>query len=196
MKHLIIYGPEGSGKGTQALLLGKKLNLPVLTSGDLVREAAANDKSRLGDICRAALTEGRYVPDAEIFTLWEQKLRSPDAIKGFILDGFPRNKNQTEFLFKTIEPLNFSIDRLIYINISDEEAIKRLSKRHRAVYEGSTDNHDSPERVSGRLSIYRKQEKDLLEFFRERNLLQEIDGLGTVDEVSARILNGLKVSLT
>ncbi|MBI5465612.1 nucleoside monophosphate kinase, partial [Candidatus Gottesmanbacteria bacterium] len=76
--HIIFYGPEGAGKGTQAKLLSEKLNLPILTSGDLVREAAANDPGLLGDICRRALHEGKYVADSEMFVLWKNRLKRKD----------------------------------------------------------------------------------------------------------------------
>src|SRR3989344_4114329 len=106
--HLIVYGPEGSGKGTQSKLLSEKLNLPVITSGDLVREKA-KENSTLGKICLKALSEGQYVADDVMFKLWKEKLSDDKAKKGFILDGFPRNIHQAEFLLNEIKKLGYAI---------------------------------------------------------------------------------------
>ncbi len=190
--HLIIYGPEGSGKGTQAEKLGKFFNLPVYTSGDLVREAAAKSDDRLGKICRQALTLGNYVPDEEMFLLWKKKLKSAINKKGFILDGFPRNINQAKFLFKEIEKYDYQIDKVIYLKIGDEQSIERLSKRSRKLFKGSNLSHDTRHRIVKRLTIYHQQEKKLLDFYREKNIILEIDASKSIDQVFEDILKGLK----
>ena len=84
--HIVFFGPEGSGKGTQAKLLSDKLGLPILTSGDLVRDAATNDRGIIGEVCRQALSEGKYVADSEMFVLWKHRLKQPDALGGWIMD--------------------------------------------------------------------------------------------------------------
>lgn len=191
--HLIIYGPEGSGKGTQAKLLAEKLNLTVFTSGDLVRDAALNNKGKLGEACRLALSEGKYVDDKNMFAIWENKLQDAESKKGFILDGFPRNILQAQFLFQNVEKNEYRIDRVIYINLSDDEAVKRLALRHRELYTGSSINHDDPKRVKQRLAIYRAKEKDLLEFFQKKNLLIEVDGNKNIKEVTQQIYQKLNI---
>ncbi len=191
--HLIIYGPEGSGKGTQAKLLAEKLNLTVFTSGDLVRNAALNNKGELGKACRLALSEGKYVDDRKMFALWENKLQDTTCKKGFILDGFPRNIVQAQFLLQNVEKNEYQIDRVIYINLSDDEAVKRLALRHRELFKGSNINHDDPKRVKQRLTIYRAKEKDLLEFFKKKNLLLEIDGSKNIQEVAHQIYQKLNI---
>ncbi len=191
--HLIIYGPEGSGKGTQAKLLAEKLKVPVYTSGDLVRQAAAEDKSPLGDDCRKALTEGKYVDDSNMFQLWENRLQTDEAKKGFLLDGFPRNKKQAEFLFEKVEGYGYGIDRLIYLKLSDAESINRLSLRHRTLFAGSTVNHDDPKRVAQRLKVYREKEEEMLSFFRSKDLILEIDAAGTIEKVHEDIVKALKI---
>ena len=191
--HFIIYGPEGSGKGTQAKLLAEKLHLKVYTSGDLVREAALKDKGLIGKVCRKALNEGKYVADKSMFVLWRNKLKTEEAKKGIILDGFPRNFNQAEFLFKNIDQYGYTIDKVIYLELTDAEAIERLVKRHRKLFEGSNINHDDPERVKKRLTVYRKKEKKLLSFFKKKQLILEINALGTTDEVFVRIISALQV---
>src|SRR4030042_2347481 len=171
--HLIVYGPEGSGKGTQAKLLSEHYRLPLWTSGDLVREAAQRGKSKLDRACQSALETGTYVSDEYIFTLWRKKLRENQAKSGYILDGFPRTLNQAKFLHKEISSHGYSIDKILYLKLSDEESRKRLAKRRRKLFAGSTVFHDSKDRVNRRLMQYRKEEKKLLHFFRDKYKLLE-----------------------
>ncbi|OGG04065.1 hypothetical protein A2W14_00590 [Candidatus Gottesmanbacteria bacterium RBG_16_37_8] len=192
--HLIIYGPEGSGKGTQGKLLAEKLNLEVYTSGDLVREKAKQESTQEGKICRQALLTGQYVPDNVMFKLWQEKLESKDALKGFILDGFPRNIHQAEFLFSVISKVNYDVDKFIYIKLSDEESLKRLLKRNRQVFEGSGVSHDTEERVKKRLQVYHQMEVDLVDFFRKKGLLVEIGGEQSVDNVFEEIKAKLNIN--
>jgi adenylate kinase len=189
--HLIIYGPEGSGKGTQAKLITEKYKLPVFTSGDLVRDTAKNNKSLLGEACRTALSDGKYVDDNTMFALWTDKLGTFEAKKGFVLDGFPRNINQAEFLFREMEKYGYSIDKVIFLQISDDVSRKRLALRNRPIFEGSSVTHDSPERVNKRLESYHGMEKLLLPFFEKKNLILKIQGEGTVEEVFGRITSGI-----
>lgn len=185
--HLIIYGPEGSGKGTQAELLGKKYNLPVLTSGDLVRNKA-KEKNGLGKICLTVLKEGRYVTDEIMFKLWEEKLASFISAKGFIVDGFPRNVNQAKFLLETLAKLKLSVDYFIYLNLPDEESRKRLLKRNRKLFEGSNISHDTLERINHRLKLYRNLEAPILDFFNKNKLLIEVDARQSVENVFHSII--------
>lgn len=191
--HFVFFGPEGSGKGTQAKLLSQKLGLPVFTTGDLVREAAANDKTKLGNMCRKVLLEGKYLPDKEVSKLLETKLKSDTAKKGFILDGFPRSLKQAQFLDETIRKSGYDLDKFIYLKLADGEAVKRLAKRKRAIFGGSKILHDDPERVRQRLAVYRKNEKNVLEFYKDRNLFLEVDALGRVEEIFNNILRGLNI---
>lgn len=192
--HLVIYGPEGSGKGTQAKLLSEKLALPIYTSGDLVREVAASKSERIGKACREALRTGKYVSDRQMFVLWGKKLETKEAKKGFILDGFPRNINQVKFLMKTVARYGYSLERVIYLKLNDEEALERLAKRHRPLYSGSTIDHDDPERVRKRLKIYRQEEEKALDFFRKENLLLEVDADKSISEVFDEIVERLSLN--
>lgn len=192
--HIVIYGPEGSGKGTQAKLLGEKLNTPVYTTGDLVREAAQKDKSELGDICRKVLSEGKYLPDDKVSLLILGKLKGSEAKKGFVLDGFPRTVGQAQFLEKLTNEEGFDIDRFIYLKLSDEESVKRLVKRKRILFGGSNILHDDPERVKQRLLVYRKNEKEVLKFYEIRNLVLEVDAGQTVEKVFSDIVLGLHIN--
>jgi adenylate kinase len=189
--HLIIYGAEGSGKGTQAQLLGQKLSLPVYTSGDLVRESAQNDTGPLGDACRTALSSGTYVSNEHMFSLWEKRLESDQAKNGFLLDGFPRNATQAQFLMEVVKKSGYSIDKVIHLHISDDESIKRLSLRNRKLFTGSDESHDSPDRVKKRLAQYRAQEKELLDFFSAQNLVVTVNAAQAREQVFADTVQAL-----
>jgi adenylate kinase len=189
--HLVIYGPEGSGKGTQAALIAEKYSLPVYTSGDLVRETAANTSGKLGDACRKALSEGAYVSDNDMFELWKGKLVSGEAKTGFILDGFPRTLPQANFLLTEIKKCGYTLDRVIFLSLSDEESITRLTKRHRKLFAGSDSTHDTPELIGKRLKEYRKSEKTLVSFFQRHKLLLKVDGAQTAEAVYDDIVTGL-----
>jgi adenylate kinase len=191
--HVVFYGPEGSGKGTQAKLLAEKLKVPILTSGDLVRDAAANDKGIIGEVCRNALAEGKYVADSEMFVLWKWRLKEEDAKGGWIMDGFPRNIDQAEFLDDKIDKYGYKIENVIYLNLSEEESIKRLLKRARPLHPGSSELHDSPERIKSRLEIYKESEKDVLEYYRKMGVLTEVNADQSVEEVHKIILNKLGI---
>ncbi len=190
--HIVFYGPEGSGKGTQAKLLAEKLNYPILTSGDLVRDAAANDKGIIGEVCRQALSEGKYVADSEMQVLWKWRLKEDDAKGAWIMDGFPRNLEQARFLDDKIDKYGYKIEFAFYLKLSEEESIKRLQKRARPLHEGSAELHDSPERIKSRLSIYKEGEKDVLEYYRAEGVLVEIDADQDVEHVHADIMKAIQ----
>jgi len=191
--HLVIYGPEGSGKGTQAKLLSDKLGIPIYTAGDLVRWSATNDEGYIGDLARKVLGEGTYLSDTEMCQLLEAKIKKSDAQGGFILDGFPRSLAQAQFIMKLSEKLNFHIDRVIYLKLGSKDSILRLVKRKRKLYSTSNILHDDPERIKKRLKIYKALEKELLDFYKKKNLLLEIDGSRTIEEVHSDIVSGLRI---
>lgn len=186
--HIVFFGPEGSGKGTQAKLLAGKLNLPILTSGDLVRDAAANDKGIIGEVCRDALAQGKYVADSEMFVLWKWRLKEEDAKGGWIMDGFPRNVNQAEFLDDKLNKYGYKIEKVIYLDLPEELTYERLLKRARPLHEGSTELHDSPERIKSRLEIYKESEQKVLEYYNKFGVLEKIDANQSVEKVHEDIL--------
>lgn len=192
--HIVFYGPEGAGKGTQAKLLAEKLKLPILTSGDLVREAAESDKGLIGDVAREALKEGKYVADSEMFVLWKHRLKRDDAKGGWIMDGFPRNPEQALFLDDKIDKYGYNVEHAIFLKLPEDESIRRLLKRARPLHEGSSELHDSPERIQSRLAIYKESEKDVLEYYRKKGNLIEIDANQPVEKVHQDILVALGVS--
>ena len=186
--HIVFYGPEGSGKSTQVKLLTDVMHLPVLTSGELVRDAAANDKGIIGEVCRQALEEGKYVADSEMFVLWKWRLKEEDAKGGWIMDGFPRNVEQAKFLDDKLDKYGYTVDKVIYLNLSEAASITRLAKRARPLHPGSIETGDTPERIKMRLSMYKVGEKDVLDFYRTKGALVEINADQTIEEVHAAIM--------
>ncbi|OGG31461.1 hypothetical protein A3A63_03515 [Candidatus Gottesmanbacteria bacterium RIFCSPLOWO2_01_FULL_46_9] len=189
--HILVYGPEGSGKGTQAKLLSEKLHIPILTSGDLVRAAAANDKGMIGDVCREALAEGKYVADSEMYVLWKRRLKEDDAKNDWIMDGFPRNVDQATFLDDKLNKYGYKIEVVYYLNISQEESLKRLIKRARPLHPGSHELHDSPERIRSRLRVYKEGEGHVLDYYRKQGVLAEIDAAKSAEDVHKDIIGHL-----
>lgn len=186
--HIVFFGPEGSGKGTQAKLLSEALRLPILTSGDLVRDAAANDRGIIGEVCRQSLAEGKYVADSEMFVLWKWRLKDEDAASAWIMDGFPRNVEQAKFLDDKISKYGYKIEKVIYLNLSEDESYRRLIKRGRPLHEGSNELHDSPERIKQRLEIYKQGEQAVLDYYRNQGALVEINADQSIEDVHKEIM--------
>lgn len=183
---IIVYGPEGSGKTTQGRLLAEKLHLPHLVSGDLIRKYAAEDKGIMGDICRSALAKGHYVADSEMFVLWKQRLKDKDAEKGFIIDGFPRNMSQALFLDDKLSKYGKDVSMVVYLKVPEKISIERLLKRARRNPDGTL--NDTPELIRERLRRYKMEEKDVLDYYQKKGVLQEIDGDRSVEEIHEDIL--------
>lgn len=178
---IIFYGPEGSGKSTQAKMLAEKLKLPYLGSGDLVRKYSAEDRGIMGEICRESLSLGHYVADSEMFVLWKQRLKETDVQNGFIIDGFPRNHTQALFLAEKLDKYGHNVDHVFYLAVSETESIKRLLVRGRTNPDGSL--HDSPEKIRQRLKMYAEQEADVLKFYEEEGRLHKINGEQTIEKI-------------
>jgi len=206
---LIVFGPPGAGKGTQAERIAKKLGIPHVATGDVLREAVAK-KTELGVKARGYMERGELVPDGIVVGIVEERLRRPDCEKGFVLDGFPRTLGQAEALDEMLEKLGTSIDVVINLETSEEEIIKRLSNRRTcrvcgAVYHlifnppkspGRCDRcggelyqreDDKEEVIKRRLKIYRVQTKPVIEYYREKSVLRTIDGNKSIEDVSRSI---------
>lgn len=189
--YVIFYGPEGSGKTTQAEMLAEKIGVPHLASGSLVRRAAENDQGIIGDACREALQKGYYVADSEMFVIWKARLKDPDTQDGWVIDGFPRNLSQSEWLSAKLDKYNKTVDKVFYLDVSEEESIRRLAKRGRRSPDGSL--HDSPERIKERLRRYKKEEQDVLHYYENMGVLEKVDGERSIEEIHKEILQICRV---
>lgn len=187
---IILYGPEGSGKSTQGKLLAKKLNLPHLVSGDLVRKYAAEDKGIMGRICSETLKKGHYVADSEMYVLWKQRLKEKDVQKGFIIDGFPRNMSQALFLDDKVSKYGKKISAALYLKVREKISIERLLARGRKSPDGSL--HDSQENIKERLRRYKTEEKDVLDFYRKKGVLIEINGEQEIEKIHEDIIKQIE----
>jgi adenylate kinase len=175
---LILTGIQGSGKSTQGNLLSKQLNLPYLSTGHIFRQIA-KEKTALGRYIKNTMTAGFLIPDDKTIEIVEHYLRRPEYKKGYIIDGFPRTLNQAK-KFKN------NIDHVVYLEIPDKEALWRLS--YRADKEREDETLDALRR---RIELFHKVTKPVLEFYREKGRLVEIDGTKTIEEVNEEILKSL-----
>lgn len=177
MHKIFILGPQGSGKGTQANILAAKLGVPALSMGQLLRDRIAEGDEFAKNI-EQILTRGDLVSDKDALMILQERLAKSDAAEGFVLDGYPRNLSQLAASREVIVPTH-----VIVLNVSREIAIERLRARA-----GREQRHDdTPEAMNRRLQIYEENTKPMLEEFRSRGVVHDVDGVGTVDEVAERI---------
>ena len=184
---IIFLGPPGSGKGTQAEMLSKKLNFQHISVGDLLRENISNN-TNLGKLATTYVDSGELVPDDLIIELVNSSVQSlqnnkDSQFSGMILDGFPRTINQASSLDVKISDLGAKIKSVIYLDILDEKIITRLQSRGR--------NDDKPKLIRNRLDVYRDQTEPLLGYYNEKKLLDSINGDQEVEDVNSNILNVL-----
>tara|TARA_S200000501_G_scaffold273921_1_gene257551 strand:- start:898 stop:1482 length:585 start_codon:yes stop_codon:yes gene_type:complete len=184
---LIFLGPPGSGKGTQAEMLTKKLKYVHISVGDLLRDNISNN-TELGKIASSYVDSGELVPDDLIIELVNSSINNfqneNSQFIGVILDGFPRTIKQASSLDIKINDLGVVIKAVIYLDITDEKIISRLENRGR--------NDDKPELIKNRLVVYRKQTEPLLGFYKNKNLLQSVNGDQNLEKVNNNILDFLK----
>jgi adenylate kinase len=185
-RRLLLLGPPGAGKGTQALRLVQRLGIPQISTGDMLRAAVAAG-SDVGRKARSFMDAGKLVPDAVVIGVAEERLGRPDAKPGFILDGFPRTVAQAEALDRMLPRLGVALERCVALLVDEEQLVKRLLRR--AEIEGRSD--DNEHAIRERMREYEEKTKPLIEYYRGRGVLREVDGLGTVDEVAQRIERAL-----
>lgn len=181
---IVLLGPPGSGKGTQAALLVEQLEVPHISTGAILRDATKKG-TQLGLQAKALTDKGELVPDNVMSELLEERLGSEDVANGFILDGYPRNLAQASSLEALLERLDKPIDQAILIDIDDEHIIKRIAKR--ALEEGRAD--DTEETVRNRLRVYAEQTAPVADFYAERGLLTKVLGEGSRNEIFQRLLS-------
>lgn len=180
---LVLLGAPGSGKGTQAARLKEHLQVPHISTGDLLRaEVAAG--SPLGLQAKEVMARGDLVSDEILLGMLKDRFSRPDTRNGFILDGYPRNLAQAGALDQLLKELGQHFDAAVQLKVDNEQIIERLAGRAKA--EGRAD--DSPESVRHRLKVYDDQTAPVIDFYRQHGELTEVDGMGTLDEVFGRII--------
>lgn len=179
---ILLLGAPGAGKGTQAATLVERLGIPHISTGDMLRKAVA-DKTEIGLEAKVVMDAGKLVSDDIVIAIAEERLSQPDTEKGFVLDGFPRTRAQAEALDDTLSRLGTPLARCVAVTVDTEAVVQRLLKRARL--EGRAD--DNEETIRERMRVYDAQTAPLLEYYGGKGILSEVDGMGTVEEVSARI---------
>lgn len=210
---VVLLGPPGAGKGTQAKLLQEKFAACQISTGDILRKAVT-EKTPLGQEAAQYIDRGALVPDDVIVKLVAERLKEKDCEKGFILDGFPRTIPQAESLDTILKEMGLSLNRVLSVQVPRAVVIERLAGRRNCKNCGALSHmvfnppkkagvcdrcggelyqrqDDEEETVVNRLKVYEKQTAPLVNYYRERNLLREIDGVGAVDEIRGRVLSAL-----
>ncbi len=182
--NLILTGPPGAGKGTQAKLLAKRLGIPQIATGEILREAVASG-SELGQRVQAIMQRGELVPDEVVIEIVDERLAREDCAPGFILDGFPRTRDQAEALERLLGRARREPVRVVSLEVPEDVLRQRILERG----EGRAD--DTEETIATRLEVYRQQTAPVLDYFRSG--LLRIDGVGSVEEISARIVEAIGV---
>ncbi len=184
----LIIGPPGAGKGTQAAKLSALFGIPAIATGDIFRYNIKNE-TPLGLEVKSIVDAGDYVPDSLTNELVRSRLEEPDAVSGFLLDGYPRTLSQVNFLDQILAKKDQKLDAVIRLVADVEIVVTRLRKR--ALEQGRVD--DSEEAIRHRQDVFLRETAPLIEVYGERGMLVTVDGIGGIDEVAERILSGLAV---
>jgi adenylate kinase len=179
---LIFLGPPGAGKGTQAAILAQACGIPHISTGEILREAIAN-QTELGQKAQGFVDRGELVPDSLILDLIRERLQQSDAQQGWILDGFPRNVSQAEFLSGLLTELNQNCDVALNLEVPDATLIERLLSRGR--------KDDNQETIRRRLEVYREQTAPVIDFYQKQGALKSVDGNRSLEEVTAALKNAI-----
>lgn len=211
---MVLLGPPGAGKGTQAKLLQERFKACQVSTGDILRKAVA-EQTPLGKQAAQYIKQGALVPDPLIVNLVAERLQDKDCEKGFILDGFPRTISQAESLDEILTRMGLTLDRVLSVQVPHSVIVQRLAGRRTckgcgALYhltldppdkEGVCDrcggelyqrDDDREETITARLKVYETQTAPLMNYYRERGLLRDIDGVGKVDEIRSRVIKVLE----
>jgi len=183
MINLVLFGPPGAGKGTQASNLVEKYNLVHLSTGDIFR-ANIKGETDLGKLAKEYMDRGNLVPDEVTIKMLESEVDKHGDANGFIFDGFPRTTPQAEALDRFMQSKNTSISLMLALQVPDDELKKRLVKR--AETSGRADDAD-PKIIENRIEVYKKETAPVAAYYKKQDKLAEIDGLGSIEEISQRL---------
>ncbi|MEV5345609.1 adenylate kinase [Streptomyces achromogenes] len=212
---IVLVGPPGAGKGTQAVRLAEKLGIPHISTGDLFR-ANISRQTELGKLAKSYMDAGNLVPDEVTIAMAKDRMEQPDAENGFLLDGFPRNVSQAEALDELLRDEQMTLDAVLDLEVPEEEVVKRIAGRRicrndsshvfhvtysPAKQEGVCDvcggelyqrDDDSEDTVRKRLEVYHTQTEPIIDYYKAQELVVTISSLGPVDEITQRALEALK----
>lgn len=182
-RRLLIVGPPGAGKGTQAERIVEKLGVPAISTGDIFRANVSNE-TELGVLAKSYMDKGEYVPDSVTNEMVESRLGEDDAANGFLLDGYPRTVAQVEALDGILEKLGVALDAVILLDVESEAIVQRLLQRGKE--QGRSD--DNEETIRRRIDVYGEQTTPLIDIYDKRGLVKRVDGMKDIDAVTADIL--------
>ena len=183
---LILMGPPGAGKGTQAKVIAERLSIPAISTGDIFRKNVS-EKTELGVEAKRYMDAGDYVPDEITNAMVRARLAEPDASDGFLLDGYPRTVAQVAELDSMLTDAGQQIDAVVVLTVDQDEVVQRLL--HRAHQEGRVD--DTEEVMRHRQDVYAQQTAPLIKVYDDRGMLVKVDGMGPVEEVTSRVFEAL-----
>ncbi|MFE3409348.1 adenylate kinase [Streptomyces mirabilis] len=212
---IVLVGPPGAGKGTQAVRLAEKLRVPHISTGDLFR-ANISQQTELGKLAKSYMDAGNLVPDEVTIAMVKDRMEQPDAVNGFLLDGFPRNVQQAEALDQLLETKGIKLDAVLDLEVPEDEVVKRIAGRRICRNDSSHVFHvtysppkkegvcdvcggelyqredDSEETVRTRLEVYHTQTEPIIAYYKAQGLVVTISSLGPVDKITQRALKALK----
>ena len=212
---IVLVGPPGAGKGTQAAFLAQNLSIPHISTGDLFR-ANISKQTELGKLAKSYMDAGNLVPDEVTIAMAKDRMEQPDAENGFLLDGFPRNVSQAEALDETLQTEGMQLDAVLDLEVPEEEVVKRIAGRricrndsahvfhvsyNQPAKEGVCDvcggelyqrDDDSEETVRKRLEVYHTQTEPIIDYYKAQGLVVTISAMGAVNEVTGRALEALR----
>jgi len=183
---ILLLGPPGSGKGTQGKLLSERLGVPAISTGDILRQAV-KEGTPLGRQAQAIMASGELVPDEVIVGLIRERIAQRDARDGFILDGFPRTVPQAEALETMLSGNGDALSAVLNFSVPEPELVERMLQRARA----ESREDDRPETIRERLRVYREKTEPLIGYYRKKDLVADVPGVGTIPEITARVDNAL-----
>lgn len=188
---LVLLGPPGAGKGTQAVKIAERLGIPAISTGDIFRHNI-KEGTELGKLATSYTSNGQLVPDSVTNSMVRDRLSEADTAEGFLLDGYPRNVAQVDELDAILAEKGVSLDAVIEITADQDVVVERLLKR--AEIEGRAD--DTEPVIRDRMVVYEKETAPISAIYRDRNLLADVDGIGDIDVVTRRLLTALEGRLS